>query len=579
MFTQFKSLQLKPQTVSSATTSGLSNYLMDSKNNSLIGQITSVQNSKFTASITLNDEGTFPVVPLLGQSIIAGQVGSYLTIHQGDICILARVSHNGIKQTDNASNHPSQAGWLELVPLGELAAQTFHRGICRFPTPGAKVHIITQDKLEPLFSGFTKKGVELGHLPSQPAVRVSLDATTLFGRHSAILGQSGSGKSWGVTNLLQQAVSTLPNAHVVLLDLHGEYHWTDNNGVECTAFDKNITQHLDARTLEIPFWLLNFAELVDLFIDRTETGASTQIAFLREVVHSLRRKANKEIDPSKISIDTPVYFSLADLYRHIKAANEQNLDFGKQKGPLHGKFDGLLMRMQSRLNDVRYDFLFKPKQRTNSESLSELLRDLVGLGQKKCQITIIDLSAVPFDVRPTISAQIGRLIFEFNYWNPNRSQFPILLVCEEAHTYIPREEKTAFAGTRKSIERIAKEGRKYGLSLAVISQRPHELSETVLAQCANFLCFRITNPDDQAYVRSLVPDGESNLIDTLSALGRGEVMALGEAVPIPLRFQMDAPNPKPNSSNSDLYTSWKSAPKDIDVESIAENWRNQRQHT
>ncbi len=551
---------------------------MDSKKNRLIGQITNVHSSEFTVSITLNDKGHFPIISLQGEPILVGQIGSYLAIHQGDIHILARVSQAHSTDTKATDDPLTQTGWLKLIPLGEFTAQTFHRGIRKFPTPGATVHIITQDELKPLFSSFTKKGIKLGHLPAQPAVHVSLDATTLFGRHSAILGQSGSGKSWGVTHLLQQAVSTLPNAHVVLLDLHGEYHWRDSDGIEHTAFDKKITQHLDARTLEIPFWLLSFAELVDLFIDRTETGASTQIAFLREVVHNLRRKANKEINPSKISIDTPVYFSLTDLYRHIKAANEQNLDFGKQKGALHGKFDSLLIRMQSRFNDVRYDFLFKPKLRTNSESLSELLRDLVGLGQKKSQITIIDLSSVPFDVRPTVSAQIGRLIFEFNYWNPHRSQFPILLVCEEAHTYIPREENTAFAGTRKSIERIAKEGRKYGLSLAVISQRPHELSETVLAQCANFLCFRITNPDDQAYVRSLVPDGESNLIDTLSALGRGEVMVLGEAVPIPLRFQMYAPNPKPNSHNTDLYSHWKSTPKDIDVEIIAENWRNQLQH-
>ncbi|MFC1602066.1 ATP-binding protein [Pseudomonadota bacterium] len=557
---------------------------MDPQNNTLIGYITRVQSNGFFASITLNDKGNFPITLIEGKPILAGQIGSYLTIHQGNIRILARIIRASntpdIKQQRNdTDDHKAQTGWLELIPLGELTAQTFHRGIRRFPTPGAKVHIITQNELNLLFSSFTGKSIELGHLPAQPSVNVSLDAAALFGRHSAILGQSGSGKSWGVANLLQQAVSTMPNAHVVLLDLHGEYHWIDGKGAAHSAFDEDITQCLDARTLEIPFWLLTFAELVDLFIDRTEDGASTQIAFFREVIHSLRRKANPEIESSKISIDTPVYFSLTDLYRHIKAANEQNLNFGKQKGALHGKFDGLLMRMQSRLNDVRYDFLFKPKHRTDSASLAGLLRDLVGLGQKKSQITIIDLSSVPFDVRPTVSAQIGRLVFEFNYWNPNHSQFPILLVCEEAHTYIPREEKTTFAGTRQSIERIAKEGRKYGLSLAVVSQRPHELSETVLAQCANFLCFRITNPDDQAYIRSLVPDGETNLVDTLAALGRGEVMALGEAVPIPLRFQMYPPDPKPNSSDTDLYTYWKSEPKDIDVESIAQNWQNQLQQT
>lgn len=544
---------------------------MDLKKETLIGHITGVQSSELMATITLDSSGNFPVISPQGEQVIAGQLGSYLTVQQGDICILARVNRTGTS-IDAASQ---QVGWLALISLGEFTAQTFSRGIHKFPTPGATVHVITRDDLKLLFSSFSTTGVELGHLPSQPSIPVSLDATALFGRHSAILGQSGSGKSWGVANLLQQAVRTMPNAHVVLLDLHGEYYWRDNEGTEHSAFDKNIVQHFDADKLEIPFWLLTFAELMDLFIDRTENGASTQVAFLQEVIHSLRRKANADIDPAKISIDTPVYFSLTDLYRHIKVANEQSLDFGKQKGALHGKFDDLLMRMQSRLNDVRYNFLFKPKRRRESASLASLLRDLVGLGKKKSQITIIDLSSIPFDVRPTISAQIARLVFEFNYWNPDRSQFPILLVCEEAHTYIPREQKNAFVGTRKSIERIAKEGRKYGLSLAIVSQRPHELSETVLAQCANFICFRITNPDDQAYVRSLLPDGESNLIDTLTALGRGEVMVLGGALPIPLRFQMHAPNPKPNSSDADLYCHWNSAPKDLDVEIIAENWQNQ----
>ncbi len=541
---------------------------MDAKTETLIGYITRVQSSEFTASVTLDGSSGFPVVSLQGEPVLAGQIGSYLTVRQGGITILARVSRAGIHTA------PRPVGWLTLTPLGSLTTERFHRGVHNFPTPGAEVHLTPGEQLKRLFSA-AAKGVELGHLPSQPAIPVSLDATALFGRHSAILGQSGSGKSWGVTNLLQQAVRAMPNTHVVLLDLHGEYHWVDDIGIEHSAFDEEVVQHLDARRLEIPYWLLTFAELVDLFIDRAEPGASTQIAFFQEVIHGLRRKANADMDPARISIDTPVYFSLTDLYRHTKAANEQNLDFGKRKGTLHGRFDDLLMRMQSRLNDTRYDFLFRPRRRTSSASLPDLLRELVGLGHKKSQITIIDLSTIPFDVRPTVSAQIARLIFEFNYWNPNRSQFPILLVCEEAHTYVPREQQTAFAGTRKSIERIAKEGRKYGLSLAIVSQRPHELSETVLAQCANFLCFRITNPDDQAYIRSLVPDGEGNLIETLAALGRGEVMALGEALPIPLRFQMHAPDPRPNSSDTDLHRHWSRSTEVVDVELIAGNWQQQ----
>ena len=557
---------------------------MKSQSGTLIGHITDVQNNSFTASIALDEKGCFPVIQSDSGQILAGQIGSYVSVRQLDIHILARVNQAKVvsgtrtRQPEEAQidTHELRHGQLTLIPLGELNEGKFRRGICHFPTPGAETHIIDHDEIEPLFSDYAKNGFDVGYLPSLPSTHVSLNPTALFGRHTAILGQSGSGKSWGVASLLQRAITTMPNAHIVLLDLHGEYHWFDNDGIHRSAFDDKVVNYLDARELEIPYWLLTFSELVDLFVDRAEEGASIQIAFMREVVHSLRKKANKEMDPADITIDTPVYFSMAELYRYFKTANEKHSDFGKTKGPLAGKFDDFLIRMQSRLNDVRYDFLFKPKRRRSSASLSGLLRDLLGLGQKRCQITIIDLSTVPFDVRPTVSAQIGRLAFEFNFWNPHSSEFPILLVCEEAHTYIPRESDTRFEGTRKSIERIAKEGRKYGVALVVVSQRPHELSETVLAQCANFLCFRITNPDDQQYVRNLVPDGESGLIDTLAALGRGEVMALGEAVPIPLRFQMHKPDPQPNSQDIDLHTHWKSGPDDLDVDSIVDNWRNQQ---
>jgi DNA helicase HerA-like ATPase len=186
------------------------------------------------------------------------------------------------------------------------------------------------------------------------------------------------------------------------------------------------------------------------------------------------------------------------------------------------------------------------------------------------------LSTVPFDVRPTVAAQIGRLAFEFNYWNPQYREFPILLVCEEAHAYVTRDSDSQYAGARKSMERIAKEGRKYGVGLAVVSQRPHELSETVLAQCGTFLCLRITNPDDQSYIKGLVPEAERGLVDILAGLGRGECLALGEAVPLPTRFKFKRPSPGPNSEDIDFYNKWKDGPDDINVERIVERWRRQQ---
>jgi DNA helicase HerA-like ATPase len=543
---------------------------MAPKSTTLVGRITEVRENGLTAELTVDHSNGFPFVTLGKEELLVGQVGSYLRIEQKDIKIIGLVSHA------YEEDRSGKQGLISLIPVGELTSEGhFSRGIGRYPTPGAEVHVMGSADIGVMFERFRAMGFDLGHMPSYPAMRVYLDPSAMFGRHLAILGQSGSGKSWGVTTLIQRAVSIMPKAHVIVLDLHGEYVWTERDGTKRAAFDKNVVQAIDARDLEIPYWLLTYGELVDLLVDRTDENATVQMAFLREVLYSLRKKANKDISADKISIDSPLYFPLAELYHHFKRANEQTTDFGKIKGPLFGQFDEFLIKLQSRLNDVRYDFLFKPKRRNSSETLADLLREFVGLKEPKYQVTVIDFSSVPFDVRPTVSAQIGRLAFEFNYWNPQSRQFPILLVCEEAHAYIPRAGGSGFEGTRKSMERIAKEGRKYGVGLAVVSQRPHELSETVLSQCSSYLCFRVTNPDDQAYIRDLVPDSEGDLVDILSSLGRGEAVALGEASPVLTRFQMRRPNPPPNSDDVDFYTQWREGPEDLNVDAIVDRWQRQ----
>jgi DNA helicase HerA-like ATPase len=542
---------------------------MATESGSLVGRITEVRESGMIAALTRFDGSNFPSVTIGKEELLVGQVGSYMKIKQQGIQMIGIVSQARIEGA-------GKQGEISLIAVGELDQEGhFSRGITRFPTPGAEVHVMGSGDIGVMFERYRAMGFDLGHLPAHPSMRVYLDPAVMFGRHLAILGQSGSGKSWGVTTLIQRAVSIMPKAHIIVLDLHGEYIWTGQDGVRRSAFKEEIAQAIDARELEIPYWLLTYAELVDLLVDRSDENATIQIAFLREVIHTLRKKANPEIEPDKISIDSPVYFPIAELYYHFKRANEQTTDFGKVKGPLFGQFDEFLIKLQSRLNDVRYDFLFKPKRRTSSASLSDLLREFVGLKEPRRQVTVIDFSSVPFDVRPTVSAQIGRLAFEFNYWNPYSRQFPILLVCEEAHAYIPRAGGTQYEGTRRSMERIAKEGRKYGVGLAVVSQRPHELSETVLAQCGSFLCFRVTNPDDQQYIRDLVPDSEGDLVDILASLGRGEAVALGEASPVLTRFQMRRPNPAPNSDDIDFYTQWREGPDDLDVDAIVDRWRRQ----
>ncbi len=539
----------------------------------LIGHLTNIATGAMTARLLEKNEGRLPRIPAGGKEELLGQPGSYVAIIQGDIKLLAVITSIG-EAPDSSGRGTSR--YIQLIPLGEIVRSgTFQNGVKNYPVTGAEVHTVDKEDVESIFIRFRAQGYAVGNASADTSIDVCLDPAALFGRHFAILGQSGAGKSWTVANLLQRAVKTMRNAHIVLLDLHGEYSWEDNEGNRQYAFDSRTTRYIDARDLEIPYWLMTFSELVDLLIDRSDASASSQIAFLRDSVHELRNKSNKELGIGDISIDSPVYFPLQELYGYFDNANKMSSNFGKDKGPLAGLFDQFLMRLQSRMNDVRYDFLLNPKRRTSSDALPDLLRDFVGLGEPRAQITIIDLSSVPFDVRPVVTAQVGRLAFEFNYWNPMYKEFPLLLVCEEAHSYIPREGNSQFEGTRQSMQRIAKEGRKYGVGLAVVTQRPHDLSETVLAQCNTFVCLRLTNPDDQSYVKNLVPEAERDFIDILASLGQGEAMIMGLAVPLPTRVQLFKPDPPPNSSSVDFYRHWSSGLDDLDVEDIVNRWRRQ----
>lgn len=560
---------------------------MPAASESVIGHIVDVQGNLLTATLVEDEQGQPPVVTIAGEDILVGQIGSYVVVRQNDVNIIAMVTRMTEQEallgasietpTGEEARLPFAKRIARLTPIGSLRDDgQFDRGVGRYPTTGAEVHAIGSADIAKMFERFQSKGFSVGTVATHPSLKVCLDPSSLFGRHFAILGQTGSGKSWTVASLVQRTVSVMPRAHIIILDLHGEYCWKRDDGTRHYAFADTIVRHVDARELEIPYWLMTYAELCDLLIEHSEREATNQTAFFRDCLLDGRQQENTTATPplglTRVTVDTPIYFSLDDLIAKVRAKNVERLP---KQGPMFGDFDRFLMRIESKLNDTRYDFLLKPTKRNTSASLSAMLRDFVGLGTQKAAVTVIDLSSVPFDVRPTVAAQIGRLAFEFNYWNPKYREFPILLMCEEAHAYIPRASESQFAGSRKSMERIAKEGRKYGVGLAVVSQRPHEVSETVLAQCGTFICLRITNPDDQAYVRSLVPESEGDLVSVLAGLGRGEALVLGEAVPLPTRLQFDKPNPTPNSDDVDFYGKWKDGPTDLDVDAIVKRWRSQ----
>jgi len=561
---------------------------MDYGRNTVIGHLVDVQGDQLTATLIEDEQGRVPTVTIGDEDVTVGQIGSYVLVHQGDIRVLAMITRMTEQETLSSAALPTPGEpdarlpyakrMARLTPIGSIGSGgLFERGVGQYPTTGAPVHAVGSAMIESMFSVYREDGFEIGRLTAHPAIATSLHASNLFGRHFAVLGQTGSGKSWTVASIVQNAVAAMPKAHIIVLDLHGEYCWARSDGLRHYAFDEAVVRHVDARDLEIPYWLMTYGELTDLLIDSTEYAAHNQTAFFRDTLRVLRETEGEKLGLERTTVDTPVYFSLEDLISEIRDKNEEMVpgSRGLKKGDLNGQFDRFLMRLDSRMNDVRYDFLLKPRVRDGSDTLAGLLRDFVGLGEPRRAVTVIDLSAVPFDVRPTVAAQIGRLAFEFNYWNPEYRQFPICLICEEAHAYVPRTGESQFAGARKSMERIAKEGRKYGVGLGIVSQRPHEVSETVLAQCGTFLCLRITNPDDQGYVRRLVPESEGDLVSVLAGLGRGEVLALGEAVPLPTRLRVNRPRPEPNSGDVDFHEGWTNGPEDLDVDAIVDRWRKQ----
>lgn len=545
---------------------------MNQEKSSILGHLVEVTANYFVARLKPDLDGT-PSDKMIGMDKVRiGQVGSYVLVKQNDTKILCSVESMWTESTSRTHD----VNRLRLVPLGGFdTSGNFARGLNHYPTVGAELHVVSNWNLERIFSDFSDVYYKVGKLSAFEAIDVFLDASAFFGRHAAILGQTGTGKSWTVTSLIQSALRYMPNAHIIIMDMHGEYGDKKTDAGAKSPFPASKVRCMDALDLEMPYWLMTYSDLAGIFISEDDPHAAVQHAFLRNALSELRIESNRGADLGHITVDSPVYFSLEELREKFEDANEETLDFGRKKGALFGQFDQLLVRMHSLMSDRRYDFMLNPKLRTSTDTLVGLMEDFVGLGNPKANVTVLNLSAVPYDVAPMVTALIGRLAFEFNFWNPKCLEFPIWLVCEEAQMYIPRDNASRFKEARRTMEHISKAGRKYGVGLCVVSQRPAEVSETVLAQCGSFLCLRISNPDDQEYLRSMVPDAARGTFSALTSLARGEVVAMGAAVPMPVRFQMALPNPPPNASDVDYAGKWSKGGEEIDVKQLVSNWHRQ----
>lgn len=460
------------------------------------------------------------------------------------------------------SLEPGEAWLAELELIGERGASdsTFRHGVTSFPTLGDAVWSANQEDLSTIYARPGHSTITLGTLHNDQAGPMCVEPDLLLGRHFAILGTTGCGKSCTVTLILQALLKKHEDAHIVLLDPHNEYQ---------TAFGDHA-EHLGPDKLRLPYWILNSEE-----IDVVMFGSNSIVpdrSIISSLLHELIAEAKKiyqggRLEGQPVTVNTPIPYRLSDVNRLIDDA------MGKFDKPANlAPYRWLKDRLEALSSDPRFSFMFGGI--TVSDTFADILSQLLRIPGNGRPISIVDLSAVPSDVINAVVSVILRLTFDFSLWS--RGAQPILLVCEEAHRYAPLDSNLGFEPTKMALSRIAKEGRKYGLSLCLVSQRPSELATSVLSQCNTAFVFRITSLRDQEIIRGIVADNAYGLLDFLPLLGNGEAIVIGDAVSMPLRVQFDRlpEGQRPQSMTARFSEAWRDAPVDrAYVAKVVERWR------
>ena len=520
------------------------------------------------------------------------QVGSYLKISDNENAILMAIIENFSIVVSDAGKRDYA---IEALPLGMIKDGKFVRGGDSLAIPPKKVEPATEEEIKKIYeqSIEQKEKFTFASLSSNHNIRISVNGNKFFNKHVAIVGSTGSGKSHTFSTIIQKAVSeksgefSINNSHVIIFDIHSEYK---------SAFPS--ANFIDIKNLVLPYWLLNSEELEEFFLD-TEANDHNQKFVFKEAIVSDRKKhfSGSIEDKKKIHYDSPLYFDINYVLEYAILKNTELVDSGevyaasnKEKagqpkltnGSLNGKLTNFVNRLENKINDNRLSFLLG--ENSKKISFEETLNQLIGYQTgKKSNVTVIDLSGVPFEVLSITVSLISRMVFEYGYFykrlrnskDPNEkinNDIPILLVYEEAHKYVPNSDLVKYRSSKKSIERIAKEGRKYGVTLLLASQRPSEISETIFSQCNNFIAMRLTNPVDQGYVKKLLPDTLGTLIDKMPSLKQGEALLVGESIILPSIVQIDRCTNEPSSNDIPYWELWKEEWKNMDIEEIKKEW-------
>lgn len=467
---------------------------------------------------------------------------------------------------------------VRLVFVGEFIdkigtkANVFRRNVSAVPSIDAPCYKIEHERLTNLMQSISSElaasvnPLQIGKYTMDESSIAYLDADKLFQRHAAIVGSTGSGKSFCVARIVEQ-MAALKHANGILFDIHGEYSNKSfkRDGILqlkiATPSDLSVTNKLSKGILMVPYWLLNYEEMQALLLDRSDQNAPNQaMLFSREVLCEKEKTVNGTVYDKIITVDSPVAYNLQPLVQTFEDLDTQmvpGVKAGSEKqGPFYGKLTRFIQRVKNKLSDKRMGFMF-------SLSDEELKQDWLDqfcavLMDGNSGIKVIDMSEVPSDVLPLVIGLLARIVFSIQQWSTTENRHPIALLCDEAHLYVQQAttlDAVAELGLR-SFERIAKEGRKYGLGLVIISQRPSEVNRTVLSQCNNFISLRLTNVDDQNVIKRLLPDNLGNIADNLSLLDIAEAIIVGDSTLLPSRVKIDEPSIKPSSQTIPFWSIW-----------------------
>jgi hypothetical protein len=493
---------------------------------------------------------------------LSGQVGSQVKIRVGKGWLLSSVRNQ--KQDNRSGGSGGILSAVDFLGEGEEERLTgrihsFRRGVTGYPIPGALVYPATSQDLKQIYASDGRPSIEIGNVYPTRDIRAGLYIDALLGKHFALLGSTGTGKSTSAALILHRICDAAPEGHIILVDPHGEYS---------AAFRTNGII-LDVTNLQMPYWLMNFEEHCEMFLNSSGNERQVDADILARCLLQARMKNRLAEQMGKITVDAPIPYLLSDL-TNILQTEMGKLDKAGTSAPY--------MRVKSKIDelkgDPRYQFMFSGM--LVGDTMAEFIAKIFRLPAQGKPISIIDVSGVTSEITSTVVAVLSRLVFDFAVWGREEKTRPVLLVCEEAHRYVPSEKNAEGSSVGRILSRIAKEGRKYGISLGLITQRPSDLAEGVLSQCGTIISMRLNNDRDQAFVKAAMPEGARGFLDSIPALRNRECIICGEGVAIPIRVSFDSLEEfkRPASEDPSFTGLWNVSGGDEEmVQRTVQRWR------